>query len=244
MIYQQRNELLETTDITETITAMREGVLHDLFRIYVPVDSVEEQWDIPVSNSPSRPSSSLLPVGEWIKAEPSIGDDDILQRVLEAGARAYADKVAMVDTGGLAWLRAQRDAAEPRHPLARAPVGPRPPAPGHPPARLRPEEPQAGIQARGLLNSSRTSWRRPHRGHQAADDRAGPLEAQLEEAEAPPELENVQYHHADYDEALAAANLDRDAAQPDQRLAPKVGATTPCPCGSGKKYKHCHGKLS
>jgi preprotein translocase subunit SecA len=47
VIYQQRNELLETNDISETITAMRDGVLHDLFRIYVPVDSVEEQWDIP-----------------------------------------------------------------------------------------------------------------------------------------------------------------------------------------------------
>jgi preprotein translocase subunit SecA len=69
-------------------------------------------------------------------------------------------------------------------------------------------------------------------------------EAQLEEAEAPPELENVQYHHADYDEALATANPGRDVAQPAENLAPKVGRNDACPCGSGKKYKHCHGKLS
>ena len=69
-------------------------------------------------------------------------------------------------------------------------------------------------------------------------------EAQLEEVEAPPELENVQYHHAGYDEALATANPDRDAAEPEHRAGPKVGRNDPCPCGSGKKYKHCHGKLS
>jgi preprotein translocase subunit SecA len=66
---------------------------------------------------------------------------------------------------------------------------------------------------------------------------------QIEEVEPqPPALENVQYHHADYDEALAAP-----AEEPPQqpvRLAPKVGRNDPCPCGSGKKYKHCHGKLS
>ena len=69
-------------------------------------------------------------------------------------------------------------------------------------------------------------------------------EAQLEEAEVPPEMENVQYHHADYDEALATANPERNVAQPEVNLAPKVGRNDPCPCGSGKKYKHCHGKLN
>jgi len=64
-------------------------------------------------------------------------------------------------------------------------------------------------------------------------------EAQLEEAEAPPVLDNVQYHHADQDEVLAAAN----PGQPAQ-AGTRVGRNDPCTCGSGKKYKHCHGKLS
>jgi preprotein translocase subunit SecA len=67
-------------------------------------------------------------------------------------------------------------------------------------------------------------------------------EEQIEEAEAPPQLENVQYHHADYDEALGAAA--EKPAQPVERHTPKVGRNDPCPCGSGKKYKHCHGKLN
>ena len=67
-------------------------------------------------------------------------------------------------------------------------------------------------------------------------------EEQIEEVEAPSQLENVQYHHADYEEALGAAVPK--AAQPVERHAPKVGRNDACPCGSGKKYKHCHGKLA
>ncbi len=67
-------------------------------------------------------------------------------------------------------------------------------------------------------------------------------EEQIEEVEAPPQLENVQYHHANYDEALGTAAPK--SAQPVERPGPKVGRNDPCPCGSGKKYKHCHGKLS
>ncbi|MCB1898295.1 MAG: SEC-C domain-containing protein, partial [Rhodocyclaceae bacterium] len=70
-------------------------------------------------------------------------------------------------------------------------------------------------------------------------------EEQLEETEPPPAMENVQYHHADYDEALGSGQADDGSgAQPVVNAGPKVGRNDPCPCGSGKKYKHCHGKLS
>ena len=74
-------------------------------------------------------------------------------------------------------------------------------------------------------------------------------EEDLEQAEAPPQLENVQYQHADYDEALGVSDEAGvvDAGEKGQTLVnhgPKVGRNDPCPCGSGKKYKHCHGKLS
>ncbi len=62
-------------------------------------------------------------------------------------------------------------------------------------------------------------------------------------AEQSPELQNVRYQHADYDEALAEANADQKA-QPFVRTGEKVGRNDPCPCGSGKKYKQCHGKLN
>jgi len=55
---------------------------------------------------------------------------------------------------------------------------------------------------------------------------------------------NVQYHHADYEEALAAPVNDDAEAQPFVRNTAKIGRNDPCPCGSGKKYKQCHGKLN
>ena len=245
VIYQQRNELLETTDISETIVAMRDGVLHDLFRIYVPVDSVEEQWDIPALELALESEYQLkLPVGEWIKANPSLTDDDILQRLLEAGSQAYADKIALVDAA--AWHGFERnvmlqnlDTHWREHLSAldhlRQGIHLRGYAQKNPKQEYKRE---AFELFESLLQMIRTEVTKLLMTVQIRS------EAQLEEAEAPPELENVQYHHADYDEALATANPGRDVAQPAENLAPKVGRNDACPCGSGKKYKHCHGKLS
>ena len=68
-------------------------------------------------------------------------------------------------------------------------------------------------------------------------------EQDIEAVSVPSAPENVQYHHADYDEALAAPTGDEEEHKPFVRGADKVGRNDPCPCGSGKKYKQCHGKL-
>ena len=245
VIYQQRNELLESADISETVTAMREGVLHDLFRIYVPVDSVEEQWDIPALELALESEYQLkIPVGEWVKADPGLTDDDILQRVIEAGAQAYADKVALVDAN--AWHGFERnvmlqslDTHWREHLSAldhlRQGIHLRGYAQKNPKQEYKRE---AFELFESLLQLVRTEVTRLLMTVQIRS------EAQLEEVEAPAGLENVQYHHADYDEALATANPDRETPQPAVNVAPRAGRNDPCPCGSGKKYKHCHGKLS
>ena len=69
-------------------------------------------------------------------------------------------------------------------------------------------------------------------------------EEDIEAVEVPPAPENVQYHHADYEEALAQTGEEKEEQQPFVRGGEKVGRNDPCPCGSGKKYKQCHGKLS
>ena len=69
-------------------------------------------------------------------------------------------------------------------------------------------------------------------------------EADVEAAEAPHVPENVQYHHADYEEALASTDKQAAEHKPFVRGGEKIGRNDPCPCGSGKKYKQCHGKLS
>ncbi|HNE16692.1 MAG TPA: preprotein translocase subunit SecA, partial [Rhodocyclaceae bacterium] len=245
VIYQQRNELLESTDITETITAMREGVLHDLLRTYVPAESVEEQWDIPALELALQSENQLkLPVGDWLKAEPDLTDDDLLQRILEAGNAAYADKISLVDAA--AWHGFERnvmlqslDTHWREHLSAldhlRQGIHLRGYAQKNPKQEYKRE---AFELFENLLSVVRVEVTKLLMTVQIRS------EAQLDEAEAPPELENVQYHHADYDEALATANPDAGVAQPAVNLTPKVGRNDPCPCGSGKKYKHCHGKLN
>jgi preprotein translocase subunit SecA len=72
-------------------------------------------------------------------------------------------------------------------------------------------------------------------------------EAELQKVEEPEAPKNVQYHHADYGQALEQANEDSPPpgdAQTFVRSGQKVGRNDPCPCGSGKKYKHCHGRLT
>ena len=243
VIYQQRNELLDSEDIAETITAMRQGQIHDTFRLYIPAESVEEQWDVGGLETALAAELQLkLPVAEWVKAETQLGDDDILKRLLDAGDAAYAEKIGKVDA--TAWSGFERnvmlqslDTHWREHLSAldhlRQGIHLRGYAQKNPKQEYKRE---AFELFEGLLQTVRSEVSKLLMTVEVRN------EEQIEEAEAPPQLENVQYHHADYDEALSAAAAR--PAQPVERLAPKVGRNDPCPCGSGKKYKHCHGKLS
>jgi len=244
VIYQQRNELLDSEDIADTITAMRQGVMHDAFRVHIPAESVEEQWDIPALEATLAAEFQLkLPIGEWLKAEPTLGEEDILRRILDAADAAYAERVSRVDLP--AWRGFERNAmlqsldTHWREHLAaldhlRQGIHLRGYAQKNPKQEYKRE---AFELFESLLNTVRMEVTR---FLMTVEIRS---EAQIEEAEQHhPQVENVQYHHAGYDEALG--NAEEKAAQPAQRATEKVGRNDPCPCGSGKKYKHCHGKLS
>ncbi len=244
VIYQQRNELLDTEDISETISAMRQGVMHDAFRLHVPAESVEEQWDIPNLEASLAAEFMLkLPVVEWIKSEPTLGEDDILRRILDAADAYYADKVARVDLE--AWRGFERNVmlqsldSHWREHLAaldhlRQGIHLRGYAQKNPKQEYKRE---AFELFESLLNTVRMEVTRFLMTVEIRSPE------QIEEVEQNhPQVENVQYHHAGYDEVLGTD--EEKTAQPVQRPTEKVGRNDPCPCGSGKKYKHCHGKLS
>ena len=245
VIYQQRNELLDSVDIAETITAMRQGVLHDAFRAHLPVDSVEEQWDVAGLEATLIAEWQIrLPLTEWVKNEPDIDDDELLQRILTAAEAAYADKVATVDLQ--AWHGFERsvmlqslDGHWREHLAAldhlRQGIHLRGYAQQNPKQEYKRE---AFELFEALLQAVRTEVTRTLMTVQIRS------EEQIEEAEAPPALENVQYHHAGYDEALGSTPEQEAGQRPETRGMDKIGRNDPCPCGSGKKYKHCHGKLN
>jgi len=245
VIYQQRNELLETDDISETITAMRQGVLHDTFRTYVPADSVEEQWDVPALEAALAGEFQLqVAAGEWLRAEPDLTDSDLLKRIVPEADRQYSAKVEQVgadsfhhfernimlqslDTHWREHLAALDHLRQGIHLRGYAQKNPK-----------QEYKREAFELFEGLLQSIRLEVTKLLMTVVIRS------EEQIAESEPQPAVENVQYHHADYDEALSTAVGADKSAQSPVRNALKVGRNDACPCGSGKKFKHCHGKLS
>ena len=245
VVYQQRNELLETDDISETITAMRQGVIAEVFRTYVPAESVEEQWDM---DGLERALASELqieaPVAQWFKNEPTLSDEEILDRITKGADETYQAKIDLV--GAESFHQFERnvmlqnlDSHWREHLSAldhlRQGIHLRGYAQKNPKQEYKRE---AFELFEGLLDQVRKEVTRVVFTVQirSAED--------VEETAPHAEVQNVQYQHADFDEALGApAGDDTQAPQPAQ-AGPKVGRNAPCPCGSGKKYKYCHGKLS
>ncbi len=244
VIYAQRNELLATEDISETITAMREAVFSQTFRLYVPEDSVEEQWDLPGLEKALVAEWQLeLPIVDWSRQEPNLRDEQILQRVVDQASLTYAAKIELVgaepfhqfernvmlqslDTHWREHLAALDHLRQGIHLRGYAQKNPK-----------QEYKREAFELFERLLDSVRLDVTRLLVTVQ--------IRSQDVEQSAPQaDVQNVRYHHADYDEALVQSDQETtEAAQKPMPAAPKVGRNDPCPCGSGKKYKQCHGKL-
>ena len=241
-IYKQRNEILDADEIADTITAMRESVFTDTFRTFVPADSVEEQWDIPALEKTLASEFLLpLPIAQWLKDEPSIDDEAILKRILDIAAQAYADKISVIPEIS-AWRQFERnvmlqsmDTHWREHIAALDHLRQGIHLRGYAQKNPKQEYKREAFELFGILleNIQRDVTKLLFTVQLRTEE-------QLEEAPAPAAPAHMQYRHDDGsgadDEAAAASN-----ALP---AGPRPGRNEPCPCGSGKKYKHCHGKLN
>ena len=242
VIYQQRNELLETDDISETVGAMRHSVLREIFRLYVPEESVEEQWDMEgLERALAADMQIAAPVAQWFKDEPTLSDEEILERITRGADEAYAAKVELV--GAENFHQFERNVMLQsldmhwREHLAAL------------------DHLRQGIHLRGYAqkNPKQEYKREAFELFEAMLDAVRREVTRIvftvqirspedvEETAPHADVSNVKYQHAGYDEALA--DEEEKPAQP-QHNGPKIGRNDPCPCGSGKKYKQCHGKLS
>ena len=247
VIYQQRNELLETEDIAETIQAMRQSVIADIFRQHVPAESVEEQWDL--DGLQRALAAELLispPVAEWFKAEPTLSDEEMLARINEGAEQVYQAKVDMV--GPVTFRQFERNVmlqsldSHWREHLAaldhlRQGIHLRGYAQKNPKQEYKRE---AFELFETLLDQIRSEVTRIVFTVQIRSPE------DVEETAPHAEVSNVKYQHADYEEALGEAGEASGDSAPRQpaQAGPKVGRNEACPCGSGKKYKHCCGQLS
>jgi preprotein translocase subunit SecA len=249
VIYQQRNELLESDDVAETIANMIRGEIDATVKRHVPPDSVEEQWDIPGLESTLASEYQLTaPVGEWLKAEPELDDTAIRERVENLADEAWRGKETAVGTELMRQfersLMLQTLDHHWREHLASL------------------DHLRQGIHLRGYAQKNpKQEYKRE--AFELFSDMLDRIkqdvvrvvltvqvrsEADVQAVEPEPAVSNVQYQHADYDQALAGNGEGGDTAvavaPPFVRAGDKVGRNDPCPCGSGKKYKHCHGRLA
>ncbi len=251
VIYQQRNELLESTDITETITAMRNDVLTAEANQFIPAESVEEQWDAPgLEKSLLGEFNFKASIADWIKQEPNLEEEKIKARILENAAREYEEKFAMVEHKEYVrqferGVMLQTLDNHWREHLAaldhlRQGIHLRGYAQKNPKQEYKREAFELFSSLLDIVKREVTQKLMLVRVQTEQE-----VEQAAEQVEHLPEPKNVQYHHADYDEALETAKSNDDTAvQPFVRQGQKIGRNDPCPCGSGKKYKQCHGKLS
>jgi preprotein translocase subunit SecA len=261
VIYTQRNELLEAADIAELIASLRVGVFTDVVRNYVPAESVEEQWDIPALENVLATEWALnVPLSQMLQDDPNLNDDDILERVLAAADESYNAKVGIVGKeafGGFERnVMLQNIDTHWREHLAAL------------------DHLRQGIHLRGYAqkNPKQEYKREAFELFGAMLDQIKnevirtimtvriQTREEVEAAEAAMQaaaahLENVNYQHADFDPTAAPEDLmaplavtaGTTAVTDDPAttyMGMKVGRNDPCPCGSGKKFKACHGKLA
>ena len=246
VIYQQRDELLEATDIADTIRSMITGLVDETVKRYIPPESVEEQWDMPGLEAALASEFQVrAPIGEWLQSDPDITDATVRDRLTESALAQYASKEAQVGPELMRQfersLMLQTVDQHWRDHLANL------------------DHLRQGIHLRGYAQKNPKQEYKRESFELFSDmlDRIKqdvvkivmtvqvrtPEDVQAVE-EAPP-VTNVRYQHADYDAALATAAADPPPpAPPFVRAGGKVGRNDPCPCGSGKKYKQCHGRLA
>jgi preprotein translocase subunit SecA len=257
-VYELRNQILENEGVQEMVKSLRDGVLTDLFRAHVPPESVEEQWDIPGLETALHLELGLhAPVKKWLDEEPSLGEEALLARLIALMDESYARRYADAPDDGARhierWVLLQVLDQHWREHLGAL------------------EHLRQGIHLRGYAQKNpkqeykreafelfgamlETVKREVTRILTHVELKTQEQVRQVEELERTARApENVQYQHPSppLEEALVGAGAEAEGeAAPLRKPAPfvrqigKVGRNEPCPCGSGKKYKHCHGRLS
>ncbi len=255
VIYQQRNELLEAEHMAETSLGLRHGVFSDLFRQHVPEESMEEQWDLDGLQEVLLLEWQIdLPLKAMLEAEPNLTDEDLLERLIAKVDQLYQAKVDLVGAesfGGFERnvMLQSMDTHWREHLAAldhlRQGIHLRGYAQKNPKQEYKREAFQLFAQMLDLIRNDVVRVIMTVRIQSQAEVEAA------EAALGQPHLENVNYQHADFnpsaspEELLAPPSLDEPRGGATLVNAmPKVGRNDPCPCGSGKKYKQCHGKLA
>jgi len=246
VVYEQRNELLETADISETISAVRQDVVDTVISQYIPPQSLDEMWDVPGLEARLRADFAIdMPIAKWLADDNKLFEEKLRERIQDVFEKTYQLKEEMVGAETLrnfekAVMLQSLDTHWKEHLAAmdhlRQGINLRGYAQKNPKQEYKREAfelfstmlDELKLDVVGVL--SRVQIRAPE-----------DVEA-VEEQRRKADNVAMEYQHAEA-EHVGGEVPDHPGA-PVFREADKVGRNDPCPCGSGKKYKQCHGKLS
>lgn len=242
-IYSQRNELLDVTDVSETIASIREDVFKSTIDSCIPPQSLEEMWDIEGLEQRLKNDFELeMPIKEWLDKEPELHEETLRERILQMAKDSYARKEEVV---GVEMMRnfekgvmlQTLDSLWKEHLAAMDYL-------------------RQGIHLRGYAQKDpKQEYKRESFAMFASMLESLKYEVvsvlSKVQVRMPEEVEAMEEQRREEAERLAQQQRLSHVSSLEEQLAPsagavadrKVGRNDPCPCGSGKKYKQCHGRL-
>ncbi|PIE25443.1 MAG: preprotein translocase subunit SecA [Neptuniibacter caesariensis] len=253
IIYEQRNDLMSTDDISETINVVREEVVANRFSEFVPPQSLEEQWDIPgLEKALEIDFAVKIPVQEWLDQDDSLHEETLHQKIYDYIVEVYSQKEAQVGAETMRNFEKQvmlqvLDTLWKEHLQTmdhlRQGIHLRGYAQKNPKQEYKRES--FHLFQELLENIKRDVIRiLSHVQVQQPED----VEAMEQQRREQAERQQMDFTHDQSSAMGDEAGSQQAEAQPQGetfvREERKVGRNEPCPCGSGKKYKQCHGKLS
>jgi preprotein translocase subunit SecA len=245
VVYEQRDELMETNDVSDTVDAIRNDVVNALISEYLPPGSPDEQWDIPgLEEALTKEYGQEIPVGKWLDEDDELHEETLRDRILETMVAAYQKKEAEAGPEVLrhfekAVMLQILDGAWKEHLAAmdylRQGIGLR---------GYGQKDPKQEYKKEGFAMFTDMLERIKHEIVGVLSKVQVRAESDVEAVEQQRRSKaQVKYQH-DSTNSMSGDKEGGEEHTPFQRQGRKIGRNEPCPCGSGKKYKQCHGKLS
>src|SRR5690554_2062974 len=255
VIYDQRNEVMGSDDISETIESVRDEVIENTISEHIPPQSLEEMWDVPALEKALETEFALkLPVQQWLDEDDSLHEETLREKIRNEIVTAYQAKEEVVGAPTLRMFEKQvmlqvLDTLWKEHlqtmDLLRQGIHLRGYAQKNPKQEYKRE---AFALFQDLLDNIKRDVIRILSHVKVREQEE--VERMEAERRAQAERQQMNFEHAQ-GSAMAGSETQQQTgdesgenAEPYVRNAPKVGRNDPCPCGSGKKYKQCHGKIS
>ncbi len=248
VIYAQRTEFMSEDDLSDTVVQMREDVLNTVINDYIPPGSIEEQWDVSaLEDVLNREFGLEMPIQQWLDEDDKLHEETLRERIIEEAEKAYKAKEAEIGADVLrrfekAVLLRVLDSQWKEHLAAmdylRQGIHLRGYAQKNPKQEFKKE-------AFAMFSTMLDSIKREIVTILSRVQLRAPEDVKAVEEEQRPSEDKMQYQH---ESASAMGGEEADDEQQGGgtfvRQERKVGRNEPCPCGSGKKYKQCHGRLN